>query len=111
MKYANIEYGIEEDGPGRWRWRIYQNRAQAKKDGEKLCSTREEAEIACIQESSRTPWIGDAPLKARSDPADMNRCTALNSGKIAQPARFEDWTIVQQHDKCYSCDRFAHLLR
>ena len=55
MKYANIEYGIEEDGPGRWRWRIYPKPERSQKViGEKLYSTREEAEIACIQEIKDT---------------------------------------------------------
>ena len=51
MKHRNIDYGVEEDQPGLWRWIIYPKiEAGPKVVGEAKHRTRERAVEACIEE-------------------------------------------------------------
>ena len=54
MKYASIDYGIQEDEPGKWRWRIYPKiEVHPKVISPDFYPDREAAEQACIQEIRR----------------------------------------------------------
>ena len=51
MKHRNVEYGFEEDVPGRWRWIIYPKiEAGPKVVGDAIHRSREAAVSACIEE-------------------------------------------------------------
>jgi hypothetical protein len=53
MIYAGINYGLEEDEPGKWRWRIYPKVGDGPKViGQELYATRDLAEAACKREIS-----------------------------------------------------------
>ena len=51
MKHRGVEYGVEEDRPGFWRWIIYQKMEDVQKvTGEAKYPSREAAVSACIEE-------------------------------------------------------------
>jgi hypothetical protein len=51
VKHRDVEYGVEEDRPGLWRWIIYPKiEAGQKVIGELKFRTREAAVSACIEE-------------------------------------------------------------
>jgi hypothetical protein len=51
MKHRNVEYGVEEDVPGLWRWIIYPKTEDGPKVmGDAKYRTREAAVSACIEE-------------------------------------------------------------
>ena len=51
MKHRDVDYGVEEDQPGRWRWIIYPKIENGPKVvGEAKFRTREAAVAACIEQ-------------------------------------------------------------
>jgi hypothetical protein len=51
LKHRDVEYGVEEDQPGRWRWTIFPKIENGPRIvGEAKFRTRERAVAACIEE-------------------------------------------------------------
>jgi hypothetical protein len=61
VKHRGVEYGVEEDRPGFWRWIIYQKMEDGQKViGEAKYPSREAAVSACIEEINMALTEADA---------------------------------------------------